>query len=50
MPFDENKWNRSKLVSFEEAYNTISEQFTLKKIEDEENAVAKLYKVDDSGA
>jgi len=44
MPFAENKWDKSKVVSYAEMLNTISTQYAFEKLKDEVNDTAKKYR------
>lgn len=46
MPFDGNKWNKGKMLSYKEMLGMIREKYpTLQKVQDHENDTSKTFKV-----
>lgn len=46
MPFDGNKWNKGKMLSYEEMLSMIREKYpTLQKVQDHENDTSKTFMV-----
>lgn len=45
MPFAENRWYKSKVVSYAEMLDTISTRYVFEKLKDEPNDTAKKYRV-----
>ena len=48
MPFDGNKWNMSKMVSYDEVMNHVNEAFTedqVERLQDAPNDTSKNYKI-----
>jgi len=46
MPFDGNKWNKGKMLSYKEMLSMIREKYpTLQKVQDHENDTSKTFKV-----
>lgn len=45
MPFSGNKWNSDKVFTWKQILETIKEKFTVIKLQDQQHATAKKYKV-----
>lgn len=49
MPFDGNKWNTKKMVSYREMLKTIAQKYpieSIKKLQDDANDTSKAFKID----
>ncbi len=45
MPFSGNKWNSEKVFTWKQILETVEEKFTVIKLQDQQHATAKKYKV-----
>jgi molybdenum cofactor biosynthesis protein A len=45
MPFDDNHWNESKIVSFDEVYSVIAKKHSTKKIQKEKESTSNVFEI-----
>ena len=45
MPFEKNDWDKEKVLGYEQVLSNLSNQFDIKKLEDEANSTSRNYQV-----